>query len=107
MWPRVVEIQIAIWLLLSPFIFDYSAQEGSLWAIAYGSATFVTAFALLSFHPRWSFMHRYTLAVAGALILTGYFMNGTPPDPALQNFLVTGLLLLMLSPLPSNCSEPP
>ena len=108
MWPRIVEVMLACWLTVSPFIFDYDEADRLLWITAYLSAAAVATLSLLSLSRRFDKMHLGILVVAAWLAVTGYAFGGERPAPAAyQNDLVVGLLLAMLAILPTRTSEPP
>lgn len=103
MWARVVELLLAVWLALSPFIFPDSTQEIFLWTCA----LLVALFALLSFWNSLGKMHLVTLGVALALLGLGYRTFPEISPPPQENATVVGLLLLMLAIVPSHAHRPP
>ena len=48
MWARVVEVMLAVWLAVSPFIFPDEGESPSQW-LSYGLATLIATLALLSY----------------------------------------------------------
>jgi 4-amino-4-deoxy-L-arabinose transferase-like glycosyltransferase len=105
MWPRIIEIVLACWLMASPFIFRLSADETSLagWFLA-GLGVMV-----LSFFSYWDRTHRaylLNLVIAGGLIVSGY-VAGHPASPSAQNQIVVGLLLAMFAIIPNGADEIP
>jgi hypothetical protein len=108
MWPRVVELLIAAWLASSPWIFAAPADADFLLRVnALVCATLIALFALLSFHPAWERAHVLTIAVALWIIGVAFAAPNPPPPAPYQNFVVVGLLLLLIAVLPSRASEPP
>ena len=108
MWPRVTELVIAAWLAASPWVLPApTGAESFLRANALVCAALIALFALLSF--RAAFEKAHLLSIAMALWIIGVaFAAPNPPPPAMyQNFVVAGLLLLMIAVLPSRASEPP
>ena len=101
MWARVVEVMIAIWLALSPFIFHHPAKETFLWMNDFICACLVALFALFSFWHPLRKIHLVTLAVAFWLWTQGYGNFPERASAAAQNSVVIGLLLLMLAIVPS------
>ncbi len=98
MWARIVECVLAIWLFLSPCIFDYSATDSFLWV----SAFLIALFALLSFWPRCKNIHLLSLGVVLWLWGSGYRSFPLPPSAAEENSVAVGLFLLMLAIVPSH-----
>ncbi|MCB0322110.1 MAG: hypothetical protein KDD69_01020 [Bdellovibrionales bacterium] len=110
MWPRTVEIMLAVWLFVTPFVFRY--QEAFLpvgwWWCDYLIATAVAAIALCSYLPRWRMVHWGTFFLGMLLAAHGWLTSpGSEPLAAGQNHLVTGLLLMMFGALPAPGSEAP
>jgi hypothetical protein len=107
MWARVIEVMLACWLAISPFIFRHSPGETFLKLTDPLCAVAIAVFSLLSYRPSLEKLHLLNLVVAGWLIGAGFFAAASPPPPALQNEVVVGLLLLMFAILPSHASLPP
>lgn len=103
MWARVVEVMLACWLAASPFVFGHDADDRALWATDFVGALAVATFALLSFSPKLRRAHLGQLAVAGWLVGTGWVGS---PEPAHENHVAVGLLLLMLGIVPSEATKP-
>lgn len=107
MWARTAEVMLALWLAISPFVFAIDASRPLWWGIAFASATLVLFFSLLSFWRPARRAHVGTLITGVGLAGFGYFAAAAPSPPALQNFLITGLLLVMAGIIPSFASRPP
>lgn len=108
MWPRVVELLIAAWLATSPWIIPSPAgSANSVRLNALICAGLIALFALLSFRPAWEKAHLLSLAIALWLIGIAFLQPNPPPPAAYQNFVVTGLTLLLFAVLPSQCADPP
>jgi hypothetical protein len=107
MWARVIEVLLACWLAVSPFLFRHAPAETFLWITDLSCAVIIALFSLLSYRPRWEKTHLLNLAVAGWLIGTGFLVAESPPPPAIQNHVVIGLLLLMFAVIPSHAERPP
>lgn len=107
MWSRVVEIMLACWLLVSPFVFQHSSQETMLWVSDFACAVAVATLAMLSYWPPTRHAHLVTVLVALWLILFGRFAVAAPIPPGYQNEMVVGLLLLMFAIVPNHAARMP
>lgn len=107
MWARVVEAMIGCWLAMSPFIFAHPADREALWINDLACAFAVVVLALASYARSFRQAHLGILAVGLWLTGFGYFFAAGTPQPALQNDLVVGLLLLMVAIIPNYASLPP
>jgi hypothetical protein len=107
MWARVVEIMLGCWLAVSPFVFRLSSEDRVLRFNDLFSALGVIVLALLSFWPPTQFAHVANFAIGLWLIAFGFLASSYPTPPGLQNDIVVGLLLLMLSIIPNHASRPP
>ena len=107
MWARNIELMLGCWLIASPFVFRHLADQSSLWIndISCGSA--VVVISLLSYAPRLKYVHLATAGVSLWLMLFGYFYQGYPTPPALQNDILVGLLLMMFAIIPNETTLPP
>lgn len=106
MWGRVVEMAIAVWLALSPFIFRVQHDARAI-AIDFGLSTIILLFASLSYYRPTRYAHLLTLVVAVGMLAWGRFAYGSPPPPIEQNHIFVGFLLLMIALIPSEASLPP
>jgi hypothetical protein len=107
MWARVVEVMLGCWLAVSPFIFRFTSEDRVLWFNDLFSALGIIVFALASFWPPTQFAHVVNFAIGLWLIAFGFLASAYPTPPGLQNDIVVGLLLLMLSIIPNHASHPP
>jgi hypothetical protein len=107
MWARVIELMLACWLALSPFIFVHDPTRKFLWINDFTCSCAVALFALLSFWDRWEKSHLLTLAVGFWLYGVAFATFPDPASPAQQNGLLVGLLLSMLAIVPSHAEHPP
>lgn len=107
MCPRVVELMLGCWLVLSPFIFRHSLAETLLWKNDMYSGALVVALSLASFSQRFRHAHFGTALVALWLMAFGYFTAGDPAPAAQQNQFSLGLLLLMFAIIPNEATLPP
>lgn len=105
MWARSIELMLAVWLALSPFVFQYSRDDSFFWVNSFACAFLVTLFSFLSF---WHFlrkMHLLTIGVALWLWSLGYSTFPDKTSLPLENSVVVGLLLFMLAIVPSGSSQ--
>jgi hypothetical protein len=105
MWPRVVELMLGGWLVVSPFIFDRSAGPAACCVMLGGAL--VIALSLVSFWRPLGWAHFLSGAVAAWLIGLAYLGSPRPGPPAAQNGITTGLLLLLFFLLPNEANQPP
>ncbi|HEX2033210.1 MAG TPA: hypothetical protein VHS99_03415 [Chloroflexota bacterium] len=109
MWARNAELLLACWLAASPFIFRHGPDEPLRWANDLACAVVVGAVALLSHRRRQTPIHLLNAAAGLWLVATSLLGAGAalPAPAAHQNWIVVGLLLLMLGILPSEAARPP
>ena len=107
MWARVVEFMLAMWLAISPFIFKYSGEETWAWVNDFTCSALISFFALICFYKPLRKMHLCNLIVSFWLIGLGFFHETVPMPGYLQNYVVIGLLLLMIDLVPSEANKPP
>lgn len=106
MWQRVVEVMLALWLAISPFVFRVDDAAIATWVIDFGAAALVALFSLAAF---WTPLRRANFGtMAVGLFLVGYgWLQGRPLPPPEQNHMMVGLLLFMFALIPSECMQPP
>lgn len=103
MWARVIEFMLACWLALSPFIFTYPDDATFFWANDFICSTAITFFALISFYIPLRKMHLCNLLIAFYLIALGFIFK----ESSAQNYVVLGILFLMLAIIPTDASLQP
>lgn len=107
MWPRIVECMIGVWLLMSPFIFGHSPNETALWANDFAVGGALIVLSLASYWRPTAWAHWLIIPIGAWLVGFGR-ISGTPPlEPALQNAILVGLLVLMFAIIPNEASQPP
>jgi hypothetical protein len=106
MWARVVEMSIAAWMILSPYIFR--AQQ-DLWLVQFdtGVALAIITFSSLAFWPPTRLAYLGNLLVACGLLLIGRFSGESPPPAVHQNHIFIGFLLFLFAVVPNMASDPP
>lgn len=106
MWPRTIEMMLALWLAISPFIFRVPGDLTAIWAADLGVAFVVFTLACFSFWHPTRRAHLFTIPVALALGLWGY-LQPEPIPPAHQNHVALAFLLIMHAIMPSEGLQPP
>ncbi len=107
MWPRVVEVMLGVWLLMSPFIFGHAGDAVWRWTTDLGCAAALITLALASYAPKLAYAHWFSVLIGLWLCGFGYFASPYPTPPALQNNLIVGLLVLMFAIIPNQAAHPP
>ena len=103
MWPRICELLLAVWLILSPAFLDGTSQTT---VVARVTAIVMILASSLAMTDR--FRRAYLVTLLLAVLLTGYpFLYPPPATPMLQNFVVTGLVIAMFAVIPSEATRPP
>lgn len=106
MWPRIVEIMLALWLAISPFVFRLPGDALRTWANEYVCAVLIIAFSGMALWWPLRRAHLVTLAVGVWLVLSAWVQE-RPLPPPLQNHITVGLLLIMFGIIPGEASQPP
>lgn len=107
MWPRVVEVMLGVWLVMSPFVFQHDPDQTMLWVNDLTCGLLVWIFAVFSCWKPARNAHFGVTAIALWLIALGWGGADRPPPAAYQNDMVTGILLLMFSIIPTESLWPP
>ena len=107
MWPRVIEVMLGVWLVITPLVFRGTEEIERYTANTIATGLIVIAASLAAFAPRagWT---RYVTRVASCwLAVHGYLSAVRPGPPAAQNEIMIGLLLLLFAILPNHVNRPP
>lgn len=107
MWPRVVEIMLGCWLLVTPLVFRDTPGAGNYAGNALVCGALLGTLSLLSFWRPLRLAHLGTLLVALWLTGHGYFSAQRPGPPAAQNEITVGLILLLFAVLPNEINQRP
>ena len=107
MWPRVLEVAIGAWLLMSPFIFQHTAGADAYNLSQAAAGTAIIVASLLAIWPPAAAARGVTALATVWLIVHGYFSAARPGPPAAQNEIVVGLLLILFVLLPNDINAPP
>lgn len=108
-WPRILEIVLGCWLLMSPFIFGHYPDRRELWLSDMICGALVLLISSSSISVRLRRLYLLNLGVALWIMIHAYLQSPPPhhAPPAIQNELITGLILLMVAIIPSDTSRPP
>ena len=107
MWPRVVEVMLGAWLVITPFVFRGTEGIDRYAANAVISGTIIIVASLMAFWRRAGWMCYVTLAASLWVAAHGYVAAVRPGPPAAQNEIMVGLLLLLFAILPNDVNRPP
>lgn len=107
MWPRVIEIMLGLWLMLSPFIFHYASHISMAWISDLVCGFLIIAFGMISYVRTFRWVHFLTIFLAIYLIIFGYLKLFYVFQPAAQNHILVGLLLLLFAILPNHVNSTP
>ncbi len=107
MWARIIEFMLACWLSISPFTFGYPDNALFFWVNDLVCSSLIAFFALICYYEKLSKMHLCNLALSAYLIALSYFFKGSSLEAPLQNYMVLGLLIMMISVIPSEANKPP
>lgn len=106
-WARVVEIGLACWLAVSPFVFRHPTDDATWWLVDWTAAAVLFLAASASFWAPLRGVRWTSLAVSLGLIAFGYLMHSQElPPAALQNHISVGILLLMMAFVPNDAGRP-
>lgn len=106
MWSRVIEIMLGFWLWMSPFIFRHPEGAVSFWINDYTAGALCMLFGALSYGNRTRQIHLGNSVVGLWLIVFAYLNSGWPVEPAFQNNVIVGFLLLMFGIIPNHADQP-
>lgn len=106
MWTRTVEICLACWLAISPFVFRVNRDQVAVWATDLACAGLIVIVSAASLWPRLDKLHLANLLVATGLAATA-LAAGPQPAPPHQNHMVMAFLLAMIAILPTRADSPP
>jgi uncharacterized membrane protein len=106
-WARIVEVGLACWLAVSPFVFRHPTENGLWWLVDWTAAAVLFLVATASFWAPLRRVRWVSLAVSFGLIAFGYLMHQEElPPAALQNHITIGILLLMMAFVPNDAGRP-
>jgi len=105
MWGRVVELMVAVWISLSPFIFRVTDDATIMWVDQLTALT-ICIVAGMSFWEPLQHTHVVTFPLSAGLMVWGRFAE-MPPPPIHQNHIVVGFFLMLMVFVPNDASYPP
>jgi hypothetical protein len=107
MWARHIEAVVAVWIAFSWLIFRYTADLTAMQINDTIISLLIILFSLITYQERFRYCHLLNFLIGLWLIgWVVYSGTGIEFGPH-QNYMVSGLLLLMLSIVPSRTKEPP
>ena len=107
MWPRVTEVLLGCWLLVTPFVFRGTDGVADYVFNAVFSGSIIIVASLLSFWQPARHARFLTLAASIWLALHGYFSAPRPGPPAAHNEITIGLILLLFALMPNEVNDVP
>jgi hypothetical protein len=107
MWPRIAELLVGLWCIVSPWLFGHAGTDSVRMWNDVGAGVALVVLSMASYRHSTSWAHFLSGLVAVWLIGSGYFGAERPGPPANQNEIVTGLLVLLLFFLPNEAGLPP
>lgn len=106
MWPRVWELALGAWLLLSPLVLG--GPDGTLdRLVTWASGAAVLALSGSTFVRRYGRNHLGNLAVAAVLVAWGWATVPRPGPAWAQGLVLTGLVLGLVALVPTEAARPP
>lgn len=105
MWGRTSEITLALWLLMSPFLFSHVGTPLAINDWACGAAVLVLS--CLSFWPPLRRAHLVNLGISVWLAGWAYASYPHPAPAGAQNEILVGLTLLLLAMIPNDNEKIP
>lgn len=106
LWPRVLELLLGLWLLLSPGVLGHGG-ESALGLADRLAGTLIVVVAALSMIPRLSRIHFATLAIGLALGAWAWASFERPGPAGAQSQILVGLSLALLALVPTGSTRPP
>jgi peptidoglycan/LPS O-acetylase OafA/YrhL len=106
MWARVIELMLACFLSISCLFFPTTTTPFYFWANNLLCSAFIAFFALCSYRSQWGKVHLFSFAIAIYLIILGY-VEYPKPNPQNQCYVTMGILLFMITLIPSRAGTPP
>lgn len=100
MWARIIELLIALWMLISYFLFDYQWDHLPV-------AAAIGIFSLLSYIESLNKMHLFNVLPAFYLLYISYTYPTVPLPFSYQSYILCAFFLLLFAIIPSRASEPP
>lgn len=104
-WPRIAEIILGIWLLISQFILSYGTY--TLTWIDFLMPFLIFLFAALSYIQKLNKIHLLHILPAAWLFTIAYSYPIPWLPLGLQNYILLAITLLTFAILPSHASDHP
>lgn len=105
MWPRIVEIALGLWLMVSPAVVGQGA--GGRWVPWIVGAVIVALAGSTFVSRRFRLLNVAQLPVAAFLIVWGWSQTPRPGPASAQSLLLTGLVLALMAVVPTEATRLP
>ena len=106
MWPRVAEIVLGCWLVVSPWLLPDQQRSASWHVNALVCGLLVVGLAALSFFPSLRKAHLAEILIGLWLLGSAYWSATHPAPPLVQSNILTALFLLNFAIIPSQATLP-
>ncbi len=106
MWARWCEVLVGLWLLASPLAFAFPDGQQAVRALPLTLGAGVVACALLSLRAATRRAHLIGFGLSLLLTGAGWWLRA-PGVLVHENHVVSGLVLAMLTLVPSEATRPP
>lgn len=107
MWARHIEVVLALWLGFSWLIFRYTFDLAQMKMNDIICMVLIIVFSLITYKKRFRYCHLLNFLIGLWLIAWVFSRETGIIFGPYQNYMTVGLLLLMLSLVPSRTKEPP
>lgn len=107
MWPRLAELLLGLWLMLTPVVFAGTDRIDAFAPRDVVAGAAIVMLSILSFWRRAAWAHLVTALLALVLGSAAYFSGARPGPPAAQNEITIALALLLFAIIPNEATQPP
>ena len=95
LWTNATVALLGVWLITCPFTFGYT-RTAMVWSDVV-TGLILTVFSVLAFCPRWDFVGRWTVALAGLWLQVAPLVFWAPDAAAYVNDTLVGAFAIVLS----------
>lgn len=107
MWARICEWILAVWLMAGGWLFEGATEAAPSWPHDMAVGMGIILVSALSLRRGLNRLHLLVIPAALWLLGIGFTTSTTPPPALYQNYIATGLVLLMFAIVPNRASHPP